>query len=389
MKRVRGDAEAQSTAKRSSRPAYPAPSYQAKLTTHDALSYLREVKNRFADNKEVYDTFLEIMKEFKAQRIDTAGVIIRVKQLFRGHRELILGFNTFLPKGYEIELARALSEDDEETLKQPVEFDQAINYVNKIKIRFSQDERVYKAFLEILNMYRKGQKTIVQVYEEVAVLFRNHTDLLDEFTYFLPDNSAPAPGQRPRKPIPPPERRPAGRGAPPVNTLQQDLRQLHKRKAARKAEEGFRRGGLEEEEAPRAKPGVHKELLFFERVRSRLRSRDAFTDFMRVMAMYSADVITRSELLSLVTDLIGKFQDLMSGFHEFLARCDFIDTSSFARNTGAKDSRHKPELCSSSAPIRPSSLVPGPCCRDVQSRRAPGCSLGRGPRMPSRGLSGR
>lgn len=45
----------------------------------------------------------------------------------------------------------------------------------------------------------------------------------------------------------------------------------------------------------------------------RLRSRDAFTDFMRVMAMYSADVITRSELLSLVSDLIGKFQDLMVG----------------------------------------------------------------------------
>lgn len=33
-----------------------------------ALSYLREVKTRFADNKLVYDTFLEIMKEFKAQR---------------------------------------------------------------------------------------------------------------------------------------------------------------------------------------------------------------------------------------------------------------------------------------------------------------------------------
>lgn len=31
-------------------------------------------------------------------RIDTTGVIQRVKQLFKGHRELILGFNTFLPK---------------------------------------------------------------------------------------------------------------------------------------------------------------------------------------------------------------------------------------------------------------------------------------------------
>lgn len=30
-------------------------------------------------------------------RIDTTGVIERVKDLFKGHRELILGFNTFLP----------------------------------------------------------------------------------------------------------------------------------------------------------------------------------------------------------------------------------------------------------------------------------------------------
>ena len=34
--------------------------------------------------------------------------------------------------------------------------------------RFAHDERVYKAFLEILNMYRKGQKTIMQVYDEVS-----------------------------------------------------------------------------------------------------------------------------------------------------------------------------------------------------------------------------
>ena len=39
------------------------------------------------------------MKEFKAQSIDTPGVIDRVLQLFHGHRMLILGFNTFLPPG--------------------------------------------------------------------------------------------------------------------------------------------------------------------------------------------------------------------------------------------------------------------------------------------------
>lgn len=39
-----------------------------KLTTNDALSYLKEVKDMFQDQKEKYDSFLEVMKDFKAQR---------------------------------------------------------------------------------------------------------------------------------------------------------------------------------------------------------------------------------------------------------------------------------------------------------------------------------
>eukprot|EP00245_Coleochaete_scutata_P002928 TRINITY_DN14179_c0_g1_i2.p1 TRINITY_DN14179_c0_g1~~TRINITY_DN14179_c0_g1_i2.p1 ORF type:complete len:1452 (-),score=385.29 TRINITY_DN14179_c0_g1_i2:688-5043(-) len=164
----------------------PMESAGQRLTTDDALAYLKAVKEKFKDDKEKYDEFLEVMKDFKAQRIDTAGVIGRVKDLFKGHRALILGFNTFLPKGYEISMP---VEEEAPPKKQPVEFDQAINYVNKIKTRFQADEHVYKAFLEILNMYRKGNKTIIEVYHEVATLFKDHSDLLEEFTYFLPDTS--------------------------------------------------------------------------------------------------------------------------------------------------------------------------------------------------------
>ena len=38
-------------------------------------------------------------------RINTDGVIDQVKSLFRGHKELILGFNTFLPKVIAIQHA--------------------------------------------------------------------------------------------------------------------------------------------------------------------------------------------------------------------------------------------------------------------------------------------
>ncbi|GJS76879.1 paired amphipathic helix protein Sin3-like protein 2 isoform X1 [Tanacetum coccineum] len=159
-----------------------------KLTTSDALTYLKEVKDMFQDQREKYDMFLDVMKDFKAQRVDTAGVIARVKELFRGHNNLIFGFNTFLPKGYEI----TVIEDDETPAKRAVEFEEAISFVNKIKKRFQNDDHVYKSFLDILNMYRKEHKGINEVYQEVASLFDDHPDLLDEFTRFLPEASASA-----------------------------------------------------------------------------------------------------------------------------------------------------------------------------------------------------
>lgn len=70
---------------------------------NDALGYLDQVKVRFQEQPDVYNKFLDIMKDFKSQAIDTPGVIDRVSTLFNGHPELIQGFNTFLPPGYRIE----------------------------------------------------------------------------------------------------------------------------------------------------------------------------------------------------------------------------------------------------------------------------------------------
>ncbi|OAD03303.1 hypothetical protein MUCCIDRAFT_48800 [Mucor lusitanicus CBS 277.49] len=189
------------------------------------------------------------MKEFKSQAIDTPGVIERVSTLFRGHPALISGFNTFLPPGYRIECStdayardiikvttptgttsttsgepttmpssqsshavhRSASppppppplsattptaSDDQGTRRAPVEFNHAINYVNKIKNRFSNDPETYKQFLEILQTYQKEQKPIQEVYAQVQTLFNGATDLLAEFKQFLPDTSQPQPSQQ-------------------------------------------------------------------------------------------------------------------------------------------------------------------------------------------------
>ena len=74
------------------------------LRVEDALMYLDQVKVVFGDRPQVYNEFLEIMKNFKSMRIDTPGVIRRVSTLFQGNKELVLGFNTFLPDGFKIEI---------------------------------------------------------------------------------------------------------------------------------------------------------------------------------------------------------------------------------------------------------------------------------------------
>ena len=75
-----------------------------RLKVEDALSYLDRVKMIFVQRPKVYNDFLDIMKEFKSQSLDTPGVIKRVATLFHGREELIVGFNAFLPHGYRIEL---------------------------------------------------------------------------------------------------------------------------------------------------------------------------------------------------------------------------------------------------------------------------------------------
>lgn len=378
-----------------------------KLTTNDALAYLKAVKDIFQDKREKYDDFLEVMKDFKAQRIDTAGVIARVKELFKGHRDLILGFNTFLPKGYEITLPL---EDEQPPPKKPVEFEEAINFVNKIKTRFQGDDHVYKSFLDILNMYRKENKSIREVYNEVSALFRDHEDLLDEFTHFLPDHTGTASTHfassvrnsilRDRSSAMPTMRQlhvdkkertitPLADRDLSVDRPDQDhdrslmkgdkeqrrrsdkekdrrddrdrrdrerddrdfdhdgnrdlnmQRFPHKRKSARRVEdspaEHSHQGGEGDEnfgtrptsssydDKNAVKSMYSQEFTFFERVKEKLCSGDDYQEFLRCLHLYTKEIITRSELQALVSDLLGRYPDDMEAFNEFLAYCEKHD----------------------------------------------------------------
>ena len=298
-----------------------------KLTQKDAIEYLTKVKERFKDKPSVYNKFLDIMKKFRMNKIDTHGVVELVKTLFKGHKDLLLGFNTFVPNGYEIKVDQPKTKKEKtaelrkknQKKKQPIEFNQAINYVNKIKKRFADDERVYKAFLEILNMYRKGKKGIYRVYEEVSVLFEDHPDLLKEFTFFLPDSQPP-----PQLTAPGNKRLPAAKKA----------------SASKRSKTSAKSSKDEEDKKVKLSlASLGKELQFFERVKSRLRSKEAYQDFLKCLNIFSQEIISKMELQGLVYDIIGKYSDLVQGFNDFLSRCESMDLDLSVKNILGKDGK--------------------------------------------------
>lgn len=390
-----------------------------RLKVEDALSYLDQVKLQFGNQPQVYNDFLDIMKEFKSQTIDTPGVISRVSNLFKGHPDLIVGFNTFLPPGYKIEVQaneinvhqpgqqtvcistlgpgpavittkppppahmastpthssshhsyhqsphrnqepvqpsnlhsnqvpqqhppppHQQAQQQQQQAGQPVEFNHAINYVNKIKNRFQGQPEIYKAFLEILHTYQKEQRNLkeglvspgykplteAEVYSQVAKLFQNQEDLLTEFGQFLPDaNGSSYSGY--------------------LNMLQNDsalgVRNDHSTTVKKpglnknqnhKSSSHLRRpsGG---QQPPTKKPrtgilkdislaeagryGTLNEFAFFDKVRKALRHQEVYENFLRCLVLFNQEVISRGELVQLVQTFLQKYPELYKWFKDFL-----------------------------------------------------------------------
>ncbi|WAR30203.1 SIN3A-like protein [Mya arenaria] len=328
------------------------------------------------------------MKEFKSQTIDTPGVINRVSNLFKGHPELIVGFNTFLPPGYKIEVqaneinvhqpgqqtvsistlnqmaqAAANSQQHSHTSQpsqhayhqpprpapdtaaqqntqpgqQPVEFNHAINYVNKIKNRFQGQPEIYKAFLEILHTYQKEQRTIKEG-GMVAKLFQNQEDLLAEFGQFLPDangssafsgyslfgesvlgvrndhsSTVKKPGFGNKTP-----------GSKSTNQLRRSISSSAQQPIIKKP----RIGTLKDVSLAEAgKWGTLNEYAFFDKVRKALRHQEVYENFLRCLVLFNNEVISRAELVQLVQTFLGKFPELFKWFKDFLGYKESEDST--------------------------------------------------------------
>ncbi|KAF8665510.1 hypothetical protein AX16_000524 [Volvariella volvacea WC 439] len=407
------------------------------LNVTDALTYLDSVKVQFSDKPEVYNHFLDIMKDFKSQVIDTPGVIQRVSRLFHGNNELIKGFNTFLPAGYRIEtsqnpndhsitvttpLGTSIQHDYQSMRppqlmgslfppsgslypsssypvgqpppplqdtsfspgyqnpqttaaasflgnlgnkgsveKQPAgEFNHAIQYLNKIKAWYADDPNIYKQFLDILQTYQKEQRHIQDVYAQVQNLFKDAPDLLAEFKAFLPDNSGQSNesfipnrldknAKRQLQPQKRKKRVPEKEPTPVPPSKNKRAKQHHKPDSESPPFSPYM------QHSPPLPPGLHGQmpppqipslqhsqpvpqsnhaiigpggyvggsgsaadkLLFFDRAKKALESRETYDEFLKFLSLYSREIIDTKTLVERAKaflrdgDLLAEFKDLV------------------------------------------------------------------------------
>jgi paired amphipathic helix protein Sin3a len=174
--------------------------------------------------------------------------------------------------------------------------------------------------LEILHAYQEKRATdgaIEQVKAQVEHLFRGHPDLLDDFNYFLPPES----GAWPVKKAPKVKKK---RSADKISRkLLGDSQRLEHEPPVR-AVAGGRRGpaptGVISVDSVPLPPDSKQELQLFEKIKTMV-PKALYVQFLRCLNLYSNNIVTRAELVTLVEDLfntIPKFSDLSAKFKDII-----------------------------------------------------------------------
>ncbi|OJA08986.1 hypothetical protein AZE42_08058 [Rhizopogon vesiculosus] len=348
-------------------------SQERPLNVTDALSYLDAVKVQFHDQPDVYNHFLDIMKDFKGGHIDTPGVIKRVSHLFNGHPFLIQGFNTFLPIGYRIECSSdpqhsafitvttptgtmlQSTRDDPwpsapSTLSNSIlgpesdpnmygmnlgldnaSIEPAVQYVQKIKQRC--DEATYRRFLEILGKYHNTTDAVDEreVSAEIARLFKDDPDLRADFRIFMPEkgqavfdeaeeNYLTAPTGRRTRSNTPLDGKPLRRRPEPQAPVEPSIPQKRKRKANERERDTV--SAVPKASKPK-QPPLPPSLLppddthFFDRVKRALGNRDTYNEFLKLVNLFTQELIDTARLVREARNYLGD-SDLMRQFRDIL-----------------------------------------------------------------------
>ena len=204
----------------------------------------------------------------------------------------------------------------------PVEFNHAINYVNKIKNRFSAEPETYKNFLEILQTYQKEQKPIQEVYAQVQQLFKGAPDLLDEFKQFLPDNSSTD-----NQAVPVGNGKQYGSSAP--QTKKQPKRSTTTAASANNYAMSYAPPSTQSLPPPKKKAKTNgrpddkpatntEELEFFEKCKRVIGNKTSYNEFLKILNLFSQEIIDAKTLIERIDPFLSRSPDLLEWFKKFV-----------------------------------------------------------------------
>ena len=251
--------------------------------------------------------------------------------------------------------------------------------------RFQDKPEIYKQFLEILQTYQREQKPIQDVYSQVTSLFHTAPDLLEDFKQFLPESAAQARsaiGQRAEEsmamavttPTPQPghaardgpKMPPVGNFAPPASASKESKKRRPEKAAAAaagpsaseqaqtlslrgahpaapaaankraklshkpsSAETAFIEATLTpvmpEPLAPAALAvSLQDDLAFFEKVKKHISNRTVFTEFLKLLNLWTQELITKDVLIFKANQFMGGNPELLGALKAMVGQ-DSLD----------------------------------------------------------------
>ncbi|KAL5514404.1 hypothetical protein ACEPAG_2492 [Sanghuangporus baumii] len=188
----------------------PMSSNEGELDVDSILTYLEYVKSVFSSSPDEYNNLEDILKDLRHQSIDFHDIIQRVTTLFAGYPELIKGFNTFLPPGYQVIYTTPSYNSDfpsntvvsnnqgaaEPSSTTELQADSmqytrdmmrhTMEYVMQVKLRFAFRDDLYQEFLSILRAVHDTPVDQKRLSLRIADLFQGSPDLLSGLQYFIP-----------------------------------------------------------------------------------------------------------------------------------------------------------------------------------------------------------
>ncbi|WJX90610.1 hypothetical protein P8452_72486 [Trifolium repens] len=131
-----------------------------RLVRLEAAAFISQVKVVFKDNNEKYSEFIQVMKDFNHNKTDALSIVFffflrlsiveMVIKLFKGHTDLLLEFNKFMPEGYLSEQISLVPLYYDHNQGHQLVIKDA--FLNKVKLVFQDNKmEIYYEFLQVID----------------------------------------------------------------------------------------------------------------------------------------------------------------------------------------------------------------------------------------------